>query len=60
MAPLTVGLVCASGYLVTRSANDSVTAYALTAVIVLLVMTTRINPLWLIAGGALAGLAGIV
>lgn len=60
MAPLTVGLVCASGYLVTRGANDSVTAYVLTAVTVLLVMKTRINPLWLIAGGALAGLAGIV
>lgn len=60
MAPLTVGLVCASGYLVTRGANDSITAYVMTTVTVVILLSTRINPLWLIAGGALAGAAGLV
>jgi chromate transporter len=60
MVPLTVGLVCASGYLVTRGADDSVMAYLMTAVTVIVVLSTRIYPLWLIAGGALAGMAGLV
>ena len=49
-----------SGYLLTRSANDSLAAYALTAATVVALMVTRINPLWLIVAGALIGLAGLV
>ena len=60
VAPLTVGLMLSSGYLLTRSANDSLAAYALTAATVVALMVTRINPLWLIAAGALIGLAGLV
>jgi chromate transporter len=60
VAPLTVGLMLSSGYLLTRSANDSLAAYALTGATVVALMVTRINPLWLIAAGALIGLAGLV
>ena len=60
VAPLTVGLMLSSGYLLTRSADDSLAAYALTGATVVALMVTRINPLWLIGAGALIGLAGLV
>lgn len=60
MAPLTVGLVLASGYLITRGANNSPAAYAATGLTVGVVLATRLNPLWLIAGGAIAGLTGLL
>jgi chromate transporter len=60
LAPVTVGLVLASGYLITRGSNDGWVAYALTAATVAAVLGTRLNPLWLIGAGALAGLLGVV
>jgi chromate transporter len=60
VAPLTVGLMLSSGYLLTRSADDTAAAYVLTAATTALLLTTRLNPLWLIAAGALIGLAGLV
>ncbi len=60
VAPLTVGLMLSSGYLLTHAADDTLAAYVLTAVTVLVIMKTRINPLWLIAAGALIGLTGLV
>jgi chromate transporter len=60
LAPITVGLVLASAYLVTRGSNESWVAYALTALSVAVMLGTRFNPLWLIGVGALAGLAGVV
>ena len=60
MAPLTVGLVLASGYLITRGANDSPAAYVATALTVCVVLATRLNPLWLIAGGAIVGITGLL
>jgi len=33
---------------------------SLTAVTVVLVLKTRLNPLWLLAGGAVLGMAGVV
>jgi chromate transporter len=59
-APLIVGRVLPSGYLVTRGANDSAMAYAATALTIVVVLVTRVNPLWMIAAGAAAGLAGIL
>ena len=60
LIPVTVGLVLGSGYLITLSADHSLTAFAITALTVLVVLNTRINPLWLICAAALAGLAGWV
>ena len=60
VAPLTVGLMLSSGYLLTRSADNSLAAYALTACTVAVLMLTRVNPLWLIGAGALIGLSGFV
>ncbi|WP_035059675.1 chromate transporter [Andreprevotia chitinilytica] len=60
LTPITIGLVLGSGYLLTRSADQSWPAYVLTAVTVLLMIHTRLNPLWLLAGGAVLGLLGVV
>ena len=45
---------------ITRGANDSPAAYAATALTVGMVLATRLNPLWLIAGGAIAGITGLL
>ena len=60
VAPLTVGLMLSSGYLLTRSADNSIAAFVLTGATVVVLMATRVNPLWLIAAGALVGAIGLV
>jgi chromate transporter len=59
LAPLTVGLIAASGVLV-ASANPNVGALLLTAACALIGWRTKVHPLWLIAAGAIAGMAGAV
>jgi chromate transporter len=60
IAPLAVGLVLASGSIIIRGADHSWSAYLLTGITILVVVKSRLHPLWLIAIGALLGLAGIV
>jgi chromate transporter len=60
LAPVTVGLVLASGYVLTRTTADGWPAYALTATAALLSVTTRLHPLWLLAAAAVLGAAGVV
>jgi chromate transporter len=60
MAPITIGLMFASGWVLLRNSNHDVRGYALTAVTIVVVYRSRWNPLWLIAVGALAGVAGVV
>jgi chromate transporter len=60
VAPLTIGLMLSSGYLLTRASDDTLAAYVLTAATVLVLMKSHLNPLWLIAAGALIGLTGLV
>ena len=60
LAPVTVGIVLASGYILTRAADETWLAFALTAATALVVLTTRLNPLWMLAAGGLLGIAGIV
>jgi len=57
---VTVGLMLAAAYLITRAADETLAAYALTAVTAAVVLTTRLHPLWLIASGAALGLVGVV
>lgn len=58
LVPVTVGLMLAGGYLITRSADHSIPAFAVTAVTAITVLATRIHPLWLFAAAAALGLAG--
>lgn len=60
VAPLTVGLVLASGWLLTSSTSTGWTSYAVTAAAAALVLFTRANPLVALAFGAVLGLAGFV
>ena len=60
LAPVTIGLMIASALLLVRSADQSVAAYVASAITVVAMLATRINPLWLIAVGAVAGYAGLI
>lgn len=61
LTPLTVGLLLASGYILTMAADaGSWVAYALTAAVVVLALFTRLHPLILLAAGAILGGMGWV
>jgi chromate transporter len=60
LAPLSVGLVAAGAYVVTRSADHSLGAAAVTAATAAIAIATRLNPLWLFATAGLLGLAGLL
>ena len=54
-APLTVGLVLASGYVMSKAADQDWRAYLLTAVCTVIFVFTKVNPLVVVA---IAGLLG--
>jgi chromate transporter len=57
LAPLTVGLVIAGGYVMARTADSGWPSGLVTAAAAGLILGTRLNPLWILAaGGALGGL----
>ena len=60
LAPITIGLVLATGWLVARGAQAGWMAYAVTAASAVLVLFTRVHPLWLLAGAGVLGLLGLV
>ncbi|MES2205920.1 MAG: chromate transporter [Pseudomonadota bacterium] len=57
---VTVGLILASSYVLTRSADHSWIAYGVTGITVLLMLTTRIHPLWLLAVAGVLGYVGLI
>ena len=60
LAPVTVGLVLSSGYVLARTADHGVLAYAITGLTATLVLTTRWHPLWMLAAAAGLGALGVV
>ena len=60
VAPITVALVLATGWVLMKGATTGWPAYAISIVTAGLVLSTRINPLWLFAAAALLGLSGVV
>ena len=60
LAPITVGLVAASGVLLASANINNLPAMACTVAVALVAWRTKVHPLWLIAAGALAGIAGVV
>ena len=60
LAPVTVGLILSSGYVLTRTTDHSLAAYALTGVTLVLATRTRLHPLWVLAVAAILGAAGVV
>ncbi|MBX3500722.1 MAG: chromate transporter [Alphaproteobacteria bacterium] len=59
-APVTVGLVLASGYIIARGAAASWVAVGLTAAVAVLTATTRAHPLIWLAIAAAMGALGLV
>lgn len=58
LAPLTIGLILASAWILLEPMARQPVAMVLAGVSALLTWRTRLNPLWLIAGGAAVGAAG--
>ena len=60
LAPVTVGLMFASGYVLTRAADRSWVAYAITLASVVLMLRSRANPIAWLAAAAALGALGVV
>lgn len=60
LAPITVGLILATGWLLTRGAPAGWTASGITAGTAALVLWTRVNPVWLFVAAGVLGFAGLV
>jgi chromate transporter len=60
LAPVTIGLVIAGGYVMALTGGSSWASLAVTAAAAVLMLSTRLHPLWLLAaGGALGGLGAL-
>ncbi len=57
-APLTVGLILASGWIMSKAADHDWRAYLLTALCTVLFTTTKLNPLIVVAAAGLIGWLG--
>jgi chromate transporter len=60
MAPVTLGLILATGWLLARPVVGQPVSLVLVVATIVLTWRTRLNPLWPIAAGALAGALGWV
>jgi chromate transporter len=60
LVPISIGLLGASAAVVARAAAQSDLAVAITVLTALVTYTVRLNPLWIFAGAALLGLAGLI
>jgi chromate transporter len=59
LAPLTLGLLLATGWILTEPIRTNWGAMLLVPFTVLALLNTRISPVWLVAVGALAGALGL-
>lgn len=60
LVPVTLGLVLASGHVLTLAADHTPVAFAVTGATVAVLTLTRLHPLWMLAAGGVLGLAGLV
>jgi chromate transporter len=60
LAPVTVGLVAASAYLLCRASDRGPVLLVITAATAAMTYFTRLNPLWALGAAALLGLTGLV
>ena len=60
LASLTAGLVVAGGTVMARTADVSCPAIAVTGAAALLLLFTRLNPLWVLGGAGLFGALGFL
>ncbi len=60
LAPVALGFMLASGWLLLRSVEHGWSGYIIALVTFVVAAATRLNPLWLMAAGAAAGIAGFI
>jgi chromate transporter len=60
LAPVTIGLMIAGGYVMARPTEASIAGVALSLLAAGLVLRSRLNPMWLIAAGGTLGACGIL
>ncbi len=60
LAPLTIGLVIAGGYVMARAADIGWQGALVTAAAIGVMLGTRLNPLWILAAGGILGGVGFV
>ena len=60
LAPVALGFMLASGWLLLRSVGHGWSGYIIALVTFVVAAATRLNPLWLMAAGAAAGIAGFI
>jgi chromate transporter len=60
LGPITIGLTLSSGWVLAHSADHDWRGVLLTLATVVLMLRTKLNPIWLILTGAIAGIAGIL
>lgn len=58
MAPITIGLLLASGWVLAEQEVRDIPSGLLVAATAFFIMRTRVSPLWLLAAGAALGLLG--
>lgn len=59
LAPLTLGLLLATGWILTEPIRDRPGAMLFVPLTVVALLKTRLSPVWLVAAGALAGALGL-
>ena len=59
LAPLTLGLLLATGWILTEPIRHDLGAMLLVPLTVWLLLKTRLSPVWLVAMGAVAGALGL-
>jgi chromate transporter len=57
LVPLAIGLILASGFVLARAADRDALSLVITTLAAIALLLTRINPIWLMAAAAAAGLA---
>ena len=60
LAPVTIGLVIAGGYVMALAGDPGWPSLTVTVVAAVVLLVARINPLWLLAGGAALGGLGVL
>lgn len=60
LVPLSIGLMCASGYILTLTVDTTWVAAAITIIAAAVAMFTGLNPLWMLAIGGVLGFAGLI
>lgn len=60
LGPIAIGLTLSSGWILAHAADRDWRSTLLTLLTIVLMLRTRLNPLWLIAAGAIAGISGVL